>query len=151
MRARINLFMAWFLIPMTLQMGWVAVLGRGVLELLGIDTHEGDIPGRLVGAILLFGIVFLIQHFRGSLGPLGNPQGKGYRFGQRLVLVANMFASLFCLFQFTFPLIENHDVRLVLNGFTDAFGYWVMALWVIGFSFLYQSSLPNKAQCPSSL
>jgi hypothetical protein len=33
----------------------------------------------------------------------------------------------------------------VLNGFTDAFGYWVMALWVIGFSFLYQSSLPQSS------
>ncbi|MDD4930011.1 MAG: hypothetical protein PHP85_12135 [Gallionella sp.] len=144
MLARINLFMAWFLIPQTLAMGFVAVVGRILLELLGVNTHEGDIPGRLVGAVLLFGIVYLIMHFRGSLPPEGKPAGKGYQFGQRLVLAANCLASLFCLYQFSQFLIENHDVRLVLNGFTDAFGYWVMALWVIGFSFLYQSSLPQS-------
>ncbi len=142
MLPRINMFIAWFLIPQTLGMGWVAFVGRMVLEVLGVNTHEGDIPGRLVGAILLFGAVYLVLHFRGSLPPEGKPEGKGFGFGQRLVLAANILASCFTLFQFTQFLIENHDIRLVLNGFTDAFGYWVMALWVIGFSFLYQSSLP---------
>lgn len=145
MQARINIFVAWFLIPLTLGMGWVAFAGRMLLELLGVNTHEGDIPGRIVGAVLLFGAVFLVLHFRGSLPPEGKPTGKGFNFGQRLVLAANLLASLFCLFQFTQFLIENHDLRLVLNGFTDAFGYWVMALWVIGFSFLYQSSLPQSS------
>lgn len=144
MRSRINIFAAWFLIPLTLVMGWVAATGRMLLELLGVTTYEGDIPGRLVGALLLFGAVYLVLHFRGSLPPEGKPEGKGYKYGQRFVLAANLLAALFCLFQFTHPLIENHDVRLVLNGFTDAFGYWSMALWVVGFSFLYQSSLPVK-------
>ncbi|MFA6972820.1 MAG: hypothetical protein WC208_15665 [Gallionella sp.] len=142
MLSRINLFVAWFLIPLTLGMGWVAFSGRMLLELLGVNTHEGDIPGRLVGALLLFGAVYLVLHFYGSLPPEGKPAGKGYRFGQRLVLAANILAAMFCIFQFTQFMIENRDIRLVLNGFTDAFGYWVMALWVIGFSFLYQSSLP---------
>jgi hypothetical protein len=145
MPARINLFIAWFLIPQTLGMGWVAFVGRMVLELIGINTQEGDIPGRLVGAVLLFGAVYLVLHFRGSLPPAGKPEGKGFQFGQRLVLAANILASLFCIFQFTQFLIENHDLRLILNGFTDAFGYWVMALWVIGFSFLYQSSLSQSS------
>lgn len=145
MLPRINLFFAWFLIPQTLGMGWVAFVGRMVLEVLGINTHEGDIPGRLVGAVLVFGAVYLVLHFRGSLPPEGKPEGKGFQFGQRLVLAANLLASMFCIFQFTQFLIENHDIRLVLNGFTDAFGYWTMALWVIGFSFLYQSSLPQSA------
>jgi hypothetical protein len=145
MSSRINLFIAWFLIPQTMAMGFVAAVGRIVLELLGVNTHEGDIPGRLVGAILLLGAVYLILHFRGSLFPEGKADGRGYQLGQRLVMIANLLAVLFCLFQFTQFLIQNHDIRLVLNGFTDAFGYWVMALWVVGFSFLYQSSLPQSA------
>jgi hypothetical protein len=145
MPSRINLFIAWFLIPQTIAMGFVAAFGRIVLELLGVNTHEGDIPGRLVGAVLLLGAVYLILHFRGALFPEGNPDGKGYRLGQRLVMVANLLAVLFCLYQFSQFLIQNHDLRLILNGFTDAFGYWVMALWVVGFSFLYQSSLPQSA------
>ncbi len=142
MWSRTNIFATWFLIPMTLQMGWIAFLGRMLLEVLGVDTHEGDIPGRLVGAILLFGVIYIVQYVRGSLPPAGNPEGRGYQFGQRLLLTANILASTFVIFQMTQFLIENHNVRLLLNGFTDAFGYWVMALWVVGFSFLYQSTLP---------
>jgi hypothetical protein len=144
MSSRINLFIAWFLIPQTMAMGFVAAAGRIVLELLGVNTHEGDIPGRLVGAILVLAAVYLILHFRGALFPEGKADGQGYHLGQRLVMIANLLAILFCLYQFTQFLIENHDLRLVLNGFTDAFGYWVMAFWVVGFSFLYQSSLPAK-------
>lgn len=144
MSSRINLFLAWFLIPQTLAMGFVAALGRILLEILGVNTHEGDIPGRIVGAILLFAAVYLMLHFRGSLPPEGKPDGKGYQLGQRLLMIANSLAALFILFQFTHFLIEDRNIWLVLNGFTDAFGYWVMALWLIGFSFLYQSSLPNK-------
>ena len=83
---KVNLFAAWFFIPLTLSMGWVAAVGRVVLELFGATTHEGDIPGRIVGALLLFGAVYLVQYLRGSLPPEGKPGGNGFRFGQRLVL-----------------------------------------------------------------
>lgn len=143
MPSRINMFIAWFLIPQTLLMGWVSILGRGVLELLGVDTFEGDIPGRLVGSLLVFAAIYLIMHFRGALPPEGNAEGKGYKLGQRLVLAGNILASMFVIFQFTFPLIADPNVHLVLDGFTDAFGYWSMAIWIVGFSFLYQSALPG--------
>lgn len=141
---KVNMFVAWFFIPLTLSMGWVAAIGRVVLELLGVATHEGDIPGRIVGALLLFGAVYLVLHFRGSLPPEGKPGGNGFRFGQRLVLAGNLLSGMFIVFQFIFPLIESRDVYLVLDRFTNAFGYWAMACWVVGFSFLYQSSLPKK-------
>jgi len=145
MKHRVNLFMAWFFIPQTLAMGWVAAIGRVVLELFGgVDTVEGDIPGRIVGALLLFGAVYTIMHFRGTLPPEGKPGGNGFVIGHRLLLAGNIFAGLLFIFQLTFPLIENRDVHLVLNQFTTAFGYWVMALWIIGFSLLYQSSMPVK-------
>jgi hypothetical protein len=140
--ARFNVFMAWFFIPITLGMGWVAAVGRIVLELLGVMTHEGDIPSLLVGAVLLMATVFLVMYFRGSLPPEGKPAGKGFVFGQRLVLAGNILAAMFVIFQLTHPLIANLDVRKLLDGFTDAFGYWTLACWAIGFSLLYQSSLP---------
>jgi hypothetical protein len=143
--AKINLFVAWFLIPQTLAMGWVAFAGRMVLELFGVSTHEEGIPGRIVGAVLLLGVVFLVQHLRGGvLGPVGNPAGKDYRFGQRMVLAANILAALLFVFPFVWQLIQNRDVVMVLSKFAIAFGYWVMAMWSIGFSFIYQSSLPGK-------
>jgi len=138
--------MAWFFIPQTLAMGWVAAIGRVVLELLGVDTYEGDLPGRLVGAILVFGAVYTFQHFLRALPPVGDPQGNGFRFGQRVVLAANVLAGLLFIFQLTFTLIDSHNLFLVLNKFTTAFGYWVMAMWMVGFSFLYQSAQPASAQ-----
>lgn len=141
---KVNMFVAWFFIPLTLVMGWVAVVGRIVLELLGVNTHEGDIPGRIVGALLLFAAVYLVLHLRGSLPPEGKPEGNGFRFGHRLVLAGNLLSGLFIVFQFIFPLIGSRDLWLVLDRFTNAFGYWAMAFWVVGFSFLYQSSLPKK-------
>lgn len=144
MRHKINLFMAWFFIPQTLAMGWVAAIGRVVLELLGVTTHEGDIPGRLVGALLLFGAIYTILHFRRSLPPEGKPEGNGFKFGHRLLLAGNLLAVLLFIFQLTNSLIANRDVLMVLTQFTTAFGYWAMACWVVGFSFLYQSSLPKR-------
>ncbi|MDD4963840.1 MAG: hypothetical protein PHI11_07985 [Gallionella sp.] len=140
--ARFNVFMAWFFIPITLGMGWIAATGRGLLHLLGIVTPEGSIPGILVGAVLLMATVFLVMYFRGSLPPEGEPEGKGFTYGQRLVLAGNILAAMFVIFQLTHPLIANLDVRKLLDGFTDAFGYWTLACWAIGFSLLYQSSLP---------
>ncbi len=144
MPPRINIFIAWFLIPQTLVLGWVAASGHLLLELLGANAHEGDIPSRMTGALLVFGAVYLVLHFRGTLPPKGKPDGKGYTTGQRLVLAGNLLAGLFVTFQLSHFLVENRAAFLIMNGFTDAFGYWAMACWVIGFSFLYQSSLPNK-------
>ncbi len=144
MKYKINLFMAWFFIPQTLAMGWVAAVGRIILELLGAITQEGDIPSRLVGALLLFGIVFTIHHLRGTLPPEGNPEGNGFIFGHRLVMMANLLASLLFIYPYVSLIIESRDLLMVLGKFTTAFGYWVMAIWVVGFSFLYQSSLPRK-------
>ena len=142
--ANINLFVAWCLIPQTLIMGWVAFAGRMVLELFGVSTHEEGIPGRIVGALLIIGVVYLVHFWRGSLWPVGNPAGKDYRFGHRMVLAANILAALLFIFPFVWQLIPDRNVVMVLSKFVVAFGYWVMAMWSIGFSFIYQSSLPEK-------
>lgn len=55
----LNIFMAWFLIPQTLTMGWVAAVGRMLLELFGTVTQEEGVPGRIVGALLLLGVVLV--------------------------------------------------------------------------------------------
>ncbi|MDZ4200976.1 MAG: hypothetical protein U1C96_02395 [Gallionella sp.] len=144
MPPRINLFLAWFFIPQTLAMGWVAAVGRVLLEALGVATYEGDIPGRIIGALLLLALVYLVFHFRGSLPPEGKPEGNGYRFGHRAVLLGNGLAAALFVFQFFAPSIGDYNTHLVLNKFTTAFGYWAMGCWAVGFSFLYQSSLPVK-------
>ncbi len=135
--------MAWFFIPQTLAMGWVAFVGRMVLELFGIVTQEEAIPGRIIGALILLCAVILLRHLMGGKFPLvGNPDGNGFHFGHRLILVANLLAATLFIFQLTWHWLLNPEVVLVLATFTSAFGYWVMALWAIGFSFIYQSTQP---------
>ncbi len=140
----LNLFFAWFLIAETLAMRWVAWVGRMVLELLGVVTLEGEIPGRLMGAVLLLGVLSVVLVLRRSFPPEGKPDGNGYRLGHRLVLAANVLAALLFIFPFVSQFLPNPNAVMVLSKFTNAFGYWVMAMWAIGFSLIYQSGLPVK-------
>jgi hypothetical protein len=59
--SELNIFIAWFLIPQTLAMGWLAAVGRILLELFGIVTQEQGIPGRIMGALLLLGVVLILR------------------------------------------------------------------------------------------
>ncbi len=142
--ARLNIFIAWCLIPQTLAMGWVASVGRVCLELFGMTTEEEGIAGRIAGALLLLGAVWLIQKWRGGHLPIvGKPDGSGYRFGHRMILLGNVLAGALFVYQLTWHGLSDRNVIMLLAQFTSAFGYWVMALWAIGFSFVYQSTLPQ--------
>ncbi|ADE12367.1 hypothetical protein [Sideroxydans lithotrophicus] len=140
----LNTFAAWFFMLQTLAMGWVAAAGNILLELLGVSTHEGDIPGRLVGALLLLLIVYLVWHFLHGLPPHGKPGGNGYKIGHRVLLLGNLLASLLFVFHFFAPGIESYNTHLVLYTFTTSFGYFAMGCFAIGFSLIYQSALPQE-------
>jgi hypothetical protein len=137
-----NVFLAWLLMLEVVAMGWIAFVGRMLLELLGANTHEGDIPGRLVGLILLFGVLISIALLRGSLKPVGKPDGNGFSWGHRLVLIANVLATVLFCYEFIKPYMLDRTLVLLIANFTDAFGYWVLAMWAVGFSLIYQSALP---------
>jgi hypothetical protein len=140
----VNIFAAWFFMPQTLAMGWVAALGRMLLEMLGAPTHEGDIPGRIVGALLLLLIVYLVWHFMRVLPPQGKPGGNGYKTGHRVVLAGNILAGLLFVFHFFAIVIDSHSARFLLSKFTTAFGYFAMVCFAVGFSLIHQSSLPQE-------
>lgn len=140
----VNIFAAWFLIFQTLAMGWVAAAGNVLLQMLGVPSHEGDIPGRIVGALLLFLIIYLVWHFMRGLPPQGKPDGNGYKLGHRLLLAGNLLAGLLFVFQFFATSIDDYNTHLILNKFTTAFGYFAIGCFAIGFSLVYQSSLPQE-------
>lgn len=139
-----NIFAAWFLMLQTLAMGWIAAMGRLLLDLLGVATQEGAVPGRMVGALLLLLIVFLVWYFMRGLPPQGKPAGSGYKAGHRVLLAGNILAGLLFVFHFFAAGIDSYNLHLVLNKFTTAFGYLAMGLFAVGFSLIYQSSLPQE-------
>jgi hypothetical protein len=139
--ANLNIFLAWLLIPETLAMGWVASAGRLVLELFGVAATEEANSGRIVGAFILLCAVFMIRYLmEHSLPVVGNQNGNGFRLGHRLILAANILAVTLFVFQLGWRLLPNPLLVQVIASFTAAFGYWVMALWAAGFSFVYQST-----------
>jgi len=140
----VNIFAAWFFMLQTVAMGWVAAAGNMLLEMLGVPTHEGDIPGRMVGALLLLLMVYLAWHFLRGLPPHGKPDGNGYKTGHRVLLAGNILAVLLFVFHFFATSIESYNTHLVLNTFTTSFGYFAMGCFAIGFSLVYQSSLPQE-------
>src|SRR5512135_373302 len=140
----VNIFAAWFFIPQTLVMGWVAAAGNLLLQMLGVPVQEGFIPGRIVGALLLLFVVYLVWHFMRALPPQGKPEGNGYQLGHRLVLAANVMACLLFVFQFFAAGIESYNTHLVLDKFTTSFGYFAMGCFAIGISLIYQSALPQE-------
>ena len=140
----VNIFAAWFFLTHMVIAGWVAAAGNLLLEMLGVPTQEGFIPGRMVGALLLLLIIYLVWHFMRALPPQGKPEGSGYRIGHRVVFAANILAFLLLLFQYFESGIEGYNTHLVLERFTTAFGYFAMGCYAIGFSLIYQSSLPQE-------
>jgi hypothetical protein len=145
MPARFNIFFAWFFMFQTVAMGWVAATGRMLLEVLSVETFEGDIPGRIAGALLLLLLVYLVMHFRGALPPKGKAEGNGFRIGHRVLLLGNVLAASLFVFHFFATGIESYNTHLILNKFTTAFGYLAMGLFAIGFSLVYQSGLAEKS------
>ncbi len=140
----VNIFAAWFLMLQTLAMGWVAAAGNVLLQILGVSVQEGGIPGRIVGALLLLLIVFLVWYFLHGLPPQGKPDGNGYKLGHRVILAGNILAGLLFVFHFFAASIDSYNTHLVLNKFTTSFGYFAMGCFAVGFSLIYQSSLPQE-------
>lgn len=140
----LNIFAAWFFVPETLVMGWVASAGNLLLQMLGVPTQEGFIPGRIVGALLLLFIIYLVWHFLRGLPPQGKPEGSGYKLGHRLLLAGNILACLLFVFQLFESGIQGYNTHMVLDKFTTSFGYFAMGCFAFGFSLIYQSSLPQE-------
>jgi hypothetical protein len=140
----LNVYFAWFFVFETMAMAWVAAAGNLVLQMLGVTTQAGFIPGRMVGALLLLFAIYLVWYFLRALPLQGKPEGNGYRIGHRLLLAANILACMVFVFQFFEAAIMDNNTHLILEKITTPFGYLAMAGFAVGFSLIYQSTLPQE-------
>ncbi len=141
---QVNIFAAWFFMVDTIFMGWVAKTGEILLQLLGVPAVEGDVPSRIIGALLLLIAMFAVLYFLKRLPPEGAPGEKDYLFGHRLVLIGNLLALSLFVFQMFATTIADYNTHLILNKFTTAFGYLCLGFFAVGFSFIYQSSMRQQ-------
>jgi hypothetical protein len=140
----LNVYFAWFFVFETMAMAWIAAAGNLLLEMLGVSTQVGFIPGRMVGALLLLFAIYLVWYFLRALPPQGKPEGNGFKTGHRIVLAANILACMVFVFQYFEAAITDHNTHLILEKITTPFGYLAMGCFAIGFSLIYQSSLPQE-------
>lgn len=141
----LNIFFAWVLIAQTLLMDWGAFIGQKVLALMGHNLPVEAVAGRVIGFFVLCLICFVVSQFMKALPPNGNPEGKGYKAGHKLVLAANILAGFLFVFPLTFRLyLEDPNAIMILSKFAIAAGYIAVAGWAIGFARIYQSTIQEK-------
>lgn len=147
MKAKINLFMGWF---MTLQVFFgtiLAQLGTVLLGVLGMRAPLDREYGGVVATLILLSVLLILRNTVGELPPgTGKPGGKGYKLGHGLVLASSLLALGTYILPFFISGIRNPGTVDVVSTFSVGVMYPSLALFGIGLSFIYQSTLPPAAK-----
>lgn len=147
MAARINLFVAWYLVLQIFLNNVLVELGTAVLNVLGMPELLADRLGWTVGALLLITVLLVVRVVFGELPPgAGKAGGKGYRLGHALVLGSSFFAIGVYVLPFFIHTIENQVLSVFLAKVVVGMLYPALGLFGIGLSFIYQSAMPAAAQ-----
>ena len=147
MKAKINLFVGWF---MTLQVFFsmvLAQLGTGLLSVVGIAAQRDEQFGWLLGALILLSVLLILRNVAGELPPgTGKPGGKGYKLGHGLVLVSSVLTFGAYVLPFFISDIQNPGTLQAVSTLIVGLMYPALGLFGIGLSFIYQSTLPSVAK-----
>jgi hypothetical protein len=143
MKAKINLFAAWFMVLQIFFSSVLAQVGAGLLGALGMPAPLDDQYGWLVGALILSSALFILRRVMGELPPgTGKPGGKGYKFGHGLVLASSVLALGTYILPFFISGIQNPGTLDALSTLIIGLMYPALGLFGVGMSFIYQSALP---------
>ena len=143
MKAKINLFVAWFMVLQIFFSSVLAQVGAGLLGALGMPAPLDDQYGWLVGALILSSALFILRRVMGELPPgTGKPGGKGYKFGHGLVLASSVLALGTYILPFFISGIQNPGTLDAVSTLIIGFMYPALGLLGVGMSFIYQSALP---------
>ena len=143
MKAKINLFVAWFMVLQIFFSSVLAQVGAGLLGALGMPEPLADQYGWLVGALILSSALFILRRVMGELPPgTGKPGGKGYKFGHGLVLASSVLALGTYILPFFISGIQNPGTLDAVSTLIIGLMYPALGLLGVGMSFIYQSALP---------
>ena len=143
MKAKINLFVAWFMVLQIFFSSVLAQVGAGLLGALGMPAPLDDQYGWLVGALILSSALFILRRVMGELPPgTGKPGGKGYKFGHGLVLASSVLALGTYILPFFISGIQNPGTLDAVSTLIIGLMYPALGLFGVGMSFIYQSALP---------
>lgn len=147
MAARINLFVAWYLVLQIFLNNVLAELGTAVLNILGMHDLLADRLGWTIGALFLIAVLLVVRVIFGELPPgAGKPEGKGYKLGHGLVLGSSFFAIGVYVLPFFIHTIENQVLSVFLAKVVVGMLYPALGMFGFGLSFIYQSAMPAAVQ-----
>ena len=143
MKAKVNLFAAWFMVLQIFFSSVLAQVGAGLLGALGMPAPLDDQYGWLVGALILSSALFILRRVMGELPPgTGKLGGKGYKFGHGLVLASSVLALGTYILPFFISGIQNPGTLDAVSTLIIGLMYPALGLFGVGMSFIYQSALP---------
>lgn len=146
MKAKVNLFIAWFLMALIISGATLAQLGTRLLGALGTPDPLDDKLGWLVGALLLLLLIFVVRNALGELPPgTGKPGSRGYLFGHGLLLASSASALGMLVLPLLTSGIHHPGILAALSSFEVVLMYQALGLLGIGMTFIYQSGLTSAA------
>lgn len=147
MLARINLFVAWFLLVEIFFRNMLTTVGTWLLYKLGMPAPLHEQFGWLAGALMLMSVLLVIRNLLGELPPgVGKRDGKGYKLGHRVLFACSLLAFWVFILPVFVEHIHSEFLQVTVSMFVIDFMYMSLAAFGVGISLIYQSTLPSVAE-----
>jgi hypothetical protein len=141
MLAKINLFVAWFLIVQIFFRNMLTIVGTWLLYTLGMPVPLHEQFGWLAGALMLVSVLLIIRNTMGELPPgVGKREGKGYQLGHRVLFASSLLAFGVYILPMLVKSIHSEDMQEMVSMFVIDFMYMSLAVFGVGVSLIYQSA-----------
>lgn len=143
MLAKINLFLAWFLMVQIFFRNMLTIVGAWLLHTLGMPAPLHEQFGWLAGALVLVSVLLIIRNAMGELPPgVGKQEGKGYQLGHRVLFASSLLAFGVYILPMVVNSIHSEYLQEMVSMFVIDFMYLALAVFGVGVSLIYQSAQP---------
>lgn len=143
MLAKINLFVAWFLMVQIFFRNMLTSVGTWMLHTLGMPVPLDEQFGWLAGALMLVSALLVLRNAMGELPPgVGKREGKGYQIGHRVLFAGSLLAFGVYILPMVVNIIHSEDLQVLVSMFVIDFMYMSLAVFGVGVSLIYQSVQP---------
>lgn len=146
MLAKINLFVAWFLMVEIFLRNTLTKVGTWLLSILGMPAPLDAQFGWLAGALILVSVLLVIRNLLGELPPEGKREGKGYKIGHRVLFGCSLLAFWVFILPIFVERIHSEYLQVTVSMFVIDFMYMALAAFGVGISLIYQSSHPAATE-----
>ncbi len=141
--AKINLFVAWFLMVQIPFLHLFIVVAEWLLGILGMPAPLYGQFGWLLGSLMLVSVLLILRNAMGELPPgVGKREGRGYQVGHRMLFASSLLAFGVYILPVVVGSMHSEDLQVSVSLFVTDFMYLALAVFGVGISLIYQSAQP---------